>query len=53
VSAQRWESRNAYEDYLKWRTDNGYAARFEDMLEKPLIIRFFNEVPMTVGRPHR
>lgn len=46
VSAQRWQSRKAYEDYLKWRTDNGYTARFEDMLEKPLTIRFFNEVAM-------
>jgi quinol monooxygenase YgiN len=46
VSAQRWSSRKAYEDYLKWRTDDGYTARFEEMLEKPIVIRFFDEISM-------
>lgn len=46
VSAQRWVSRKAYEDYLEWRTDNGATAKFEEMLDKPLVIRFFNEIPM-------
>jgi quinol monooxygenase YgiN len=46
ISAQRWASRKAYEDYFKWRTDDGYTAKFEAMLEKPLAIRFFNEIQM-------
>jgi quinol monooxygenase YgiN len=46
VSAQRWKSRQAYEDYFKWRTDDGYSAKFEEMLQRPLSIRFFDEVPM-------
>lgn len=46
VSAQRWASRKAYEDYFKWRTDDGYTAKFEEMLVKPLCIRFFDEVKM-------
>jgi quinol monooxygenase YgiN len=46
VSAQRWASRKAYEDYFKWRTDNGYTATFEEMLMQPLAIRFFDEVTM-------
>lgn len=46
ISAQRWASRKTYEDYFKWRTDDGYTAKFEQMLEKPLAIRFFNEIQM-------
>jgi quinol monooxygenase YgiN len=46
VSAQRWTSRKAYENYFKWRTDDGYTATFEEMLAKPLTIRFFDEVQM-------
>jgi quinol monooxygenase YgiN len=46
VSAQRWASRKAYEDYFKWRSDNGHTAKFEEMLIKPIAIRFFDEVPM-------
>jgi hypothetical protein len=46
ISAQRWASRKAYEDYFNWRTDDGYTAKFEEMLETPLAIRFFDEIPM-------
>jgi hypothetical protein len=46
VSAQRWASRKAYEEYFKWRTEDGYTAKFEQMLENPLVIRFFDEIPM-------
>jgi quinol monooxygenase YgiN len=46
VSAQRWASRKAYEDYFKWRTGDGYTKRFEEMCEKPLSIRFFEEICM-------
>jgi quinol monooxygenase YgiN len=46
ISAQRWVSRQAYEDYFKWRTDNGFTARFDEMLERPVAVRFFNEVSM-------
>src|SRR5271168_3716890 len=46
VSAQRWVSRKAYEDYFKWRSSEGYTAKFERLLEQPLTIRFFDEVSM-------
>src|SRR5271168_3709259 len=46
VSAQRWASRKAYEDYFKWRSSEGYTAKFERLLEQPLTIRFFDEVSM-------
>jgi quinol monooxygenase YgiN len=46
ISAQRWASREAYEDYFKWRTGDGFTAKFEEMLERPLAIRFFNEIQM-------
>jgi quinol monooxygenase YgiN len=46
VSAQHWASRKAYEDYFKWRSDNGQTATFEEMLTDPISIRFFDEVPM-------
>jgi quinol monooxygenase YgiN len=48
VSAQRWESRQAYLSYFEWRTDSGVTAQFEEMLKVPISIRFFNEVPMDV-----
>jgi hypothetical protein len=44
ISAQRWASRKAYEDYFKWRTGNCYTAQFEEMLEQPLAIPFFDEM---------
>jgi quinol monooxygenase YgiN len=46
VSAQRWKSREAYENYFKWRTQQGYTDQFEKMLDRPLVVRFFDEVPM-------
>jgi len=46
ISAQRWASRKAYEDYFNWRTDDGYTAKFE---ERPLLVRFFNEIQMSLA----
>jgi hypothetical protein len=48
ISVQRWQSREAYVAYFKWRTDDGITARFEEMLAKAVTVRFFNEVPMPV-----
>jgi quinol monooxygenase YgiN len=46
VSAQRWKSRKDYEDYFKWRTDDGYTEKFNEMLQRPLTVRFFDEIAM-------
>jgi hypothetical protein len=35
-----------YDDYLAWRTENGYTARFDEMLSKPMLIRYFDEIPI-------
>ena len=44
ISVQRWVSRQAYVDYFAWRTDKGVAAQIEEMLERPVTIRFFDEI---------
>jgi quinol monooxygenase YgiN len=49
ISAQRWESRQAYVSYVEWRTQGGITAKFEEMLMEPISIRFFNEVPMNIS----
>lgn len=45
IGDTRWASRQHYDDYLAWRTENGYAARFEEMLGEPMLIRYFDEIP--------
>jgi hypothetical protein len=49
ISAQRWTSRQVYLDYRGWRADNGVTARIEATLRSPIVVRFFNEIPMSVG----
>ncbi|MGH9971940.1 MAG: putative quinol monooxygenase [Pyrinomonadaceae bacterium] len=49
VSAQRWETREAYVSYFAWRTQGGITAQVEEILKAPISIRFFNEVPMDVA----
>ena len=44
ISVQRWESREAYVAYFAWRTDKGVTAKIEEMLTKPVVVRFFNDV---------
>ena len=45
IGDTRWASRQDYEDYLAWRTANGYTARFDEMLNEPMLIRYFDEIP--------
>ncbi len=40
-----WASRRHYDDYLAWRTDNGFTATFNDMLAQPMLIRYYDEIP--------
>jgi hypothetical protein len=37
-------TREDYDNYLAWRTDSGYTARFDEMLAEPMNIRYFDEV---------
>jgi quinol monooxygenase YgiN len=40
----RWTERHNYTDYLDWRTEHGFTAKFETMLTQPLVIRYYDEV---------
>ena len=42
ISDQYWETRKHYEDYFKWRADNGTGAKFQDLCAEPISYRFFN-----------
>lgn len=41
---ETWESRNAYEKYLTWRTETGVMDKLAAMLVAPPSIRFFDAV---------
>ncbi len=41
----RWATRQHYDDYLAWRTENGFTATFDDMLAEPMLIRYYDEIP--------
>ncbi len=45
IGDTRWVTRKHYDDYLAWRTRNGHTARFDQMLRKPMLIRYFDEIP--------
>jgi len=45
IGDTRWATRQHYDDYLAWRTKNGYTASFDEMLSKPMLIRYFDEIP--------
>jgi quinol monooxygenase YgiN len=40
----RWTERHNYTDYLAWRTERGFTAKFETMLTQPLVIHYYDEV---------
>ena len=44
VFTEQWSSRDAYQRYLAWRTDNGTLTQLANLLEGPPIIRFFDTV---------
>jgi quinol monooxygenase YgiN len=41
----QWASRQNWDDYLAWRTANGFTATFDDMLVQPMMIRYWDEIP--------
>jgi quinol monooxygenase YgiN len=42
IGDTRWATR---QHSLAWRTQNGYTARFDQMLSEPMLIRYFHEIP--------
>jgi quinol monooxygenase YgiN len=51
ISAQRWTSREVYLSYRRWRADTGITRRIEETLQGPIVVRFFNTVPMKSDVP--
>lgn len=45
VFVEEWASRDAYERYLAWRTENGTLAQLMSLLDGPPSIRYFDPVP--------
>jgi hypothetical protein len=45
IGDTRWATRQHYDDYLAWRTENGFTAKFDDMLAEPMLIRYVDDVP--------
>jgi quinol monooxygenase YgiN len=45
IGDTRWASPQHYDDYLARRTKNGYTAHFDETLNKPMLIRYFDEIP--------
>ena len=44
VFIERWASRDAYQRYLAWRTENGTLAQLMSVLTEPPSIRYFDGV---------
>jgi quinol monooxygenase YgiN len=44
VCFQRWKSREAYLDHLKWRVDEVATSRIKALLTTPIVVRFFSDV---------
>jgi len=44
VAAERWESKDAYQKYLAWRTETGVMAKLGSLLTAPPSIRYFDAI---------
>jgi quinol monooxygenase YgiN len=44
ISVQRWASRQHYDSYRAWRTDNGVTAQIQTLLSTPISVRYFRDV---------
>lgn len=44
IFVEQWTSRDAYERYLAWRTENGTLAQLMSLLDGPPLIRYFDLV---------
>jgi quinol monooxygenase YgiN len=45
----QWTQRRNYENYLTWRTEQGFTDTFEAMLTEPLVIHYYDEVFCSPG----
>jgi len=45
----QWTERRNYENYLAWRTEQGFTDTFEAMLTEPLVIHYYDEVFCSPG----
>ncbi len=45
VAIEVWESKDAYQKYLAWRTETGTMAALGAMLTAPPSIKYFDHVP--------
>ncbi len=50
VGDTRWSTRQHYDDYLAWRTEHGFTAQFDEMLDRPMEIRYFEELSSATGK---
>ena len=46
ISAQKWASRQHYERYVAWRTEQGVTAKFNELLVGGIQVRYFNDIPI-------
>jgi quinol monooxygenase YgiN len=45
IGLTQWEARQNWDDYLAWRTASGFTATFDEMLARPMMIRYWDEIP--------
>jgi quinol monooxygenase YgiN len=45
IGVTQWEARHHWDHYLAWRTANGVTATFDAMLDQPMKIRYWDEIP--------
>jgi hypothetical protein len=45
----QWTKRENFESYLAWRTARGFTATFEEMLTKPFVIHYYDELYSATG----
>jgi quinol monooxygenase YgiN len=38
----QWTERRNFEDYLAWRTEQGFTSTFEAMLTRPFVIHYYD-----------
>ena len=53
ISDQYWETRKHYEDYFKWRADNGSGAKFQDLCAEIGFLMWFQNLPTRARRIKR
>jgi quinol monooxygenase YgiN len=44
ITLSQWATRGHYERYLAWRTQRGDRVSFEEILDGPMAIRYYDEV---------